>query len=207
MGKHKKKNGKFIYFSILIIIILAIVCISIMKLIEMQMPKHTAETSESTEEQEELEIVKPEKEDTIVTVDFPEKLGEYDIIGKIIIPKISLEKNILNKTDKKTLDTSVTWFWGPNADEPSVNVSGNVSIIGHNNSDFQRLDELEIGDEFSLISKDGRKVEYQIYDSFTVAPNNVSCIEQDGSDRREITLITCTRGGLNRLIFKGRELP
>ena len=53
--------------------------------------------------------------------------------------------------------------------------------------------------------KVGDKVEYIIFDIYTIDPNDVSCVKSVEEGTREITLITCTNGHKNRLITKARE--
>ena len=142
------------------------------------------------------------KMDEIVSVeDMPNKMGNYTVIGQIVIEKIGVSKYILDKTTNNALDLSVTKFKGP-----EINKVGNFCITGHNYKGiFKRLNELEKGDEFYLIGKDGRKVTYVIYDKFSINPENEECLSQQTNGKREVTLITCDPGAVTRLILKADE--
>ena len=132
----------------------------------------------------------------------PETLKGYTIVGKLQIEKIDVDKYILGKTNDESLEVSVTKLWGG-----KINTPGNFSIIGHNREDqFIKLKKLDVGDEFSLTGRDGKKVTYQIYQIETVNPDNVDCIESKEDGTREATLITCTTSGLKRLVLKGKEI-
>lgn len=132
----------------------------------------------------------------------PETLKGYTIVGKLEIEKIDVDKYILGKTNDESLDISITKLWGG-----KINTPGNFSIIGHNREDqFIKLKKLEVGDEFSLTGRDGKKVIYQIYQIETVNPDNVDCIESKEDSTRQVTLITCTTSGLKRLVLKGKEI-
>lgn len=76
-------------------------------------------------------------------------------------------------------------------------IYGNTSITGHNymkRNLFGRLKELEIGDTFYIISKDGRKITYEVKEKVSgIDPNDTSCIEQDNDGKRKVTLITCDK--------------
>lgn len=136
-----------------------------------------------------------------VEVNMPEKIGQYEILGEIEIPKIDVKKYILDETTDESLNLSLTKFWGPNLHE-----TGNFSIIGHNyNNLFKRLKELEIGDTFTLTARNGERATYEVYKSYIIEPDDMDCIEDSLIGQREVTLITCTVGGTQRLIVKAQE--
>lgn len=136
-----------------------------------------------------------------VEVNMPEKMGQYEILGEIEIPKINVKKYILGETTDESLNLSLTKFWGPN-----LNETGNFSIIGHNyNNLFKRLKELEIGDTFTLTARNGEKGTYEVYKSYIIEPDDMDCIEDSLIGQREVTLITCTVGGAQRLIVKAQQ--
>ena len=56
------------------------------------------------------------------------EMGGYKVVGIIKIPKIDLEYPILEKTNKESLNISITKFWGN-----EINEIGNVTLAGHNN--------------------------------------------------------------------------
>ena len=71
--------------------------------------------------------------------------------------------------------------------------------------------ELERGDTVELEDMTGRKVEYAVYDTYVVNPDDTSCTSQLTADGkplpfRELTLITCTNYGTQRLVVKCREV-
>ncbi len=128
----------------------------------------------------------------------------YEVSAKLEIPKISLETYILQNYSVQALKICVTKFWGANANE-----IGNFCIAGHNYRNkkmFQDLKELEIGDRFFISDNKIGKVEYEIYDIYTVIPKDVSCLSQETNNKREVTLITCTSDSKKRIIVKAREL-
>ncbi len=68
---------------------------------------------------------------TVDTVDYPESVSGYSVIGKIEIDKIDIQSYIFEKTTKASLKLGATKFWGPDINEP-----GNICISGHN---YQKL--------------------------------------------------------------------
>ena len=64
--------------------------------------------------------------EVIQTIDA--EMGGYKVVGIIRIPKIDLEYPILEKTNKESLNISITKFWGN-----EINEIGNVTLAGHNN--------------------------------------------------------------------------
>ncbi len=133
-----------------------------------------------------------------------EQIGDYKVVGIIKIPKIDLEYPILEKTNKESLNLSITKFWGN-----EINEIGNVSLAGHNNLNgtmFGKTKKLEVGDIIELTDIQNVTLKYQIFKKYVIDPNDISCILPEQEDTREVTLITCTNGNKNRLILKAREI-
>ena len=127
----------------------------------------------------------------------------YKIEGIIEIPAIDIKYPIINETTKETMRVSITKFWGP---EP--NEIGNYTLAGHNYQDstlFGKTKYLKIGDIIKITNLKNETVEYEIFDIYVIDANDVSCVESVESGTREVTLITCTNGHINRLITKARE--
>lgn len=128
----------------------------------------------------------------------------YDVVGIINIPSINIKYPIINKTNDTTMKYSITKFSGGD-----INSIGNFTVAGHNNLNgtmFGKVKRLKIGDEIKMTDLYNNTVTYQIFDIYSVDPNDVSCLESVDENTREITLITCTNGHLNRLITKAREI-
>lgn len=140
---------------------------------------------------------------TVDTIGIPNQVGNYSVLGKIVISKIKIEQYILDTNDDAALELGTTKFYGPKLNEP-----GNFCIAGHNyNEIFGLLPNLEINDTFDIIDKENsRKVTYKIYNKYTVYPEDLDCLNQETNDKREVTLITCTPGNLTRLIIKAKEV-
>lgn len=143
------------------------------------------------------------QERTYIKEEIIEEYQGYKVAGKLEIPKISLETYILEEYSEQALNTSVTKFWGADA-----NQIGNFCVAGHNFQNknmFRNLKKLEIGDNLFLIDNKIGKLEYEIYQIETVVPENVECLDQDTEGKREITLITCTNDSSKRIIVKAQE--
>lgn len=137
-------------------------------------------------------------------INIPEQINGYTVIGKIEIAKIQLKTYILEDTNKETLNESVTKLCGPN-----INSVGNFCIIGHNYNSknmFKKLKNIEIGDKVLLTDIYEQTIEYEVYDKYKVYPKETKCLSQETNGEREVTLITCTTGGIKRLIIKAREI-
>lgn len=132
----------------------------------------------------------------------PKELKGFDIIGKIEIPKLKLAKYILSECTSKSLETSVAKLYGPR-----INKIGNFCIAGHNyNRVFGRIKSLEKDDPIILIDVYGNRVVYQVYDNYKTSPKDISCLNQNTGNEKEITLITCTMGATKRVIVKAIEV-
>lgn len=120
------------------------------------------------------------------------------------IDKIGLEYPVLSDTSDELLKISLNKLWGP-----KPNTVGNYVIIGHNYKTgkmFGRLKELQIGDTFTLEDLTGRVVTYKIYNRYVIDPTDVSCTSQLTDGQKEVTLVTCTSAGAERLVFKALEV-
>ena len=161
---------------------------------------------EAKEEKEEPPSQEPqEPQETLQAYqNMPQQINGYTVLGKLIIPKIELETYILDETNKTSLNTSVTKLEGP-----GINEVGNFCITGHNylNANmFGKLKKLEIGDTISMVDPYDRKIDYQVYAIEKVSPKDVSCVSQETEGDREVTLITCTLGAIQRLVVKCIEI-
>lgn len=132
----------------------------------------------------------------------PEKLKDFEIIGKIKIPKLNIEKYILSTTSTKSLKASVAKVCGP-----EINKIGNFCIAGHNyNKIFGKIKTLKKNDKIILTDVYGDNTVYEIYDIYKTSPKNISCLNQETNSEKEITLITCTAGATKRVIVKAVEV-
>lgn len=128
----------------------------------------------------------------------------YKIEGIIEIPKIGIKYPIIDNTTDETMAISITKFWGPKPNE-----IGNYTVAGHNNRDgtmFGKTKYLEIGDIIKLTNLNNETIEYKIFNIYSIDPNDLSIIESVEQNSKEITLITCTNGHINRLVTKAREI-
>ena len=132
---------------------------------------------------------------------------EYTTEGILKISKINIEYPILSATSPDLLYVSINKYWGPNPNE-----IGNYCIVGHyyeNGKMFGKLHKLKNGDTAELTDLSGKTVTYEVYDKYVVEPTDTSCTSQltaRNMQKRELTLITCTNGGKQRLVVKLREI-
>lgn len=132
----------------------------------------------------------------------PRKIEGYKVVGKIAIPKIKIEKYILEQTTEESLKLAVTKICGP-----EINRTGNFCIAGHNYGDtFGWISSLENGDIIEVTDTYNRTVNYGVYEIERVSPYDTSCLSQETSGEREITLVTCTLGAVKRVVVKAVEL-
>lgn len=134
----------------------------------------------------------------------PRDIKGNKVIGELIIPSINLDTYILEETNNKTLNVSVTKLTGPN-----INQVGNFCITGHNylkDNMFGKLKKVNKNDKITLIDTFGKEQEYVVYDKFEISPNDTSILNQNTNGKKEVTLITCTIGAIKRLVVKAVEI-
>lgn len=128
----------------------------------------------------------------------------YSTVAMISIPKIDVNYPVLAETSEALLKVAPCKFWGPNPNEV-----GNFCIVGHNYRNrkfFSKVITLVVGDRIELTDLSGRVITYQVYDKYTVDPEDVKCTSQLTNGRKEVTLITCTNDSKQRVVLKTREI-
>ena len=154
---------------------------------------------------EEVQITEILQEQEPSTVEYTTNSGvNYTVESILRIPRLEINYPVIAETTEELLKISINKYWGP---EP--NKVGNYCVVGHNYKNkkmFGRLSEAVNGDIVELEDVDGKVVKYSVYDKFTVEPTDTSCTSQLTNGRRELTLITCTNYGTQRLVVKAREV-
>lgn len=118
-SKSKKKRTIIVVATIIIAILIIYFIISLRNsnneesvtenIIEEEVPQNEV----TEKDQESFEMVD--------VSDMPTKKGGYGVLGKIVIEKIDVENYILNETTDASLNLAVTWFWGPDPYNRTVN--------------------------------------------------------------------------------------
>lgn len=154
---------------------------------------------------DDTEVIDEVAEEPITNASYTGSNGvTYTYESILTIPKIGIEYPILSDTDDELLKISLNKFWGG-----SPNSVGNYCIVGHNYKSgkmFGKLSQIYNGDKVYLKDLSGKTVEYKVYDRYIVYPEDVACTSQVTNGLREMTLITCTNQGKQRLIIKCREV-
>lgn len=204
-----KKNR--IELIILIIIILVGIFLYIKhgdkeELEEYNYTKHT--NSQTYSDMKNINELKEKIGKNIIQVEeytcMPKDINGYKVIGKLSIASINLDTYILEKTNNKTLNLSVTKLEGPD-----INTVGNFCITGHNylkSNMFGKLKKVNKDDKIILTDTFGKEQEYIVYDKFEISPDDTDILSQNTNGKKEVTLITCTIGALKRLVVKAVEM-
>ena len=126
-------------------------------------------------------------------------------IGVLKISKIDLALPVVDGVTKSKLKVAV----GRVPRTAEIGSIGNAVIAGHRSYSFgkyfNRLGELEIGDVIEYQSKDGKAMNFEVYNIRTIMPGDQSAFRQP-KDFAEITLYTCTpiRVASHRLLIIAR---
>lgn len=128
----------------------------------------------------------------------------YTVESYLRIPVLDIDYPIIAETSEELLKISLNKYWGC-----APNEVGNYCVVGHNYKNrkmFGRLAEITNGDIVELEDMSGRTIEYEVYDMYTVEPEDTSCTSQLTNGKKELTLITCKEYGTKRLVVKAREV-
>lgn len=171
---------------IIIIAIILIVIMAIFAIYKIFFANQKEQVIEEAEPVSELKMV--------------ESVEGYKVLGKIIIKDLNIEQYILNSVEDKALENGVGKLYGE-----TLNNYGNFCIAGHNKENFfEKLSELEVGDEFTIVDRKLEETIYEVKEIYTVEPDDLKCLIQN-EDKVEITLITCENGATTRLVVKAEE--
>lgn len=139
------------------------------------------------------------------TVEYKTQEGQnYQIEAIVSIPKLDIKYPVISETSPELLKISVNKYWGP-----APNEIGNYCIVGHNYKNktmFGRLSEIQINDVIELEDVKNNSIKYRVYEKYNIDPTDTSCTSQLTNGRKEITLITCSNYGTQRLVVKAREI-
>ncbi|PAD35248.1 class D sortase [Terribacillus saccharophilus] len=119
---------------------------------------------------------------------------------KLEIPSIELEQYVLNETTDENLAAALTQI--KTNQNPAKD---NFSIAGHRgyrgDRFFRQLPEVKAGAEIKLQDKDATYI-YEVDSVKIVEPNDIAILEN--TDKPEITLVTCTLSGKQRVAVTGK---
>jgi len=191
-----------IYKIVLVFLIIAIIVISVIVGI-----KYIKEYTSEAETKEVIASINEKlnnSDSKEVITEIDEEIKGHKVVGIIKIPEVDLEYPILEITTEETLNLSITKFWGN-----EINEIGNVTLAGHNNLSgvmFGKIKKLKNGDIIELTDVQNTTLKYEVFKTYIIDPNDISCILPEEEGTREVTLITCTTGGKDRFIVKAREI-
>lgn len=158
------------------------------------------------EEKHQNEIIDTNNKPKVDTATYTSTDGvKYTTESVLKIPSIGIEYPVLSETSPDLLFVSINKYWGPKPNEV-----GNYCIVGHYYESgimFGKLHKLKNKDIAELTDLSGRTIKYQVYDKYVVEPTDTRCTSQLTNGKKELTLITCTNYGKQRLIVKLREVP
>ena len=199
--------GKFEKCAIYIVLVLIIViCLEIINVFQKSTTDYDEETYSKVYDQ--YNAIEEENDEYGVSR-IPEENSEEKevddnlVLGIIEIPKIGVSYPVISTTTAEYLKIAPTKLAGV-----GLNEKGNCSIIGHNYENdkfFSKLGDLSKDDVVYIKEKDGMKRVYSVTEKKEISANDVSCLEQNTNDKRQVTLITCTNVKNKRLVVKCEE--
>lgn len=152
----------------------------------------TAAYTEMTQESEVLGTI---------TDPMPEAGSE---IGLLTIPKIGAELPVTAGVTEEQLKISEGWVM----QTAPIGSAGNAVVAGHRSYTwgwhFNRLDELEPGDEIFYTKKGGETMHFVVSETLTVEPDDPAVFAVPSAGLAQLTLYTCTpvRIATHRLIVR-----
>lgn len=153
-------------------------------------------------ERSEANIIEEEKEEPKTVTYTASNGNQYDVIATLNIPSLGIKYPILSSTSETLLKVSLNKYWGANPNEV-----GNMVILGHNYENtkfFSKLPNIKIGDIVKITDLTGKTLDYEVYETDIIDPDDNSCTSQLTDGHTEITLITCYNKGAKRFVAKAR---
>ena len=201
-NKNIEKEIKIPFFiPIIIVIIIGLLMAKndIFKTVAKEEPKNIEESIMPVISPEDLQEGNKDVETVTYTAGDGKK---YDVIATLNIPTLGINYPILSTTSEALLKVALNRYWGANPNEV-----GNMVVLGHNYENtkfFSKLNKINIGDIVQITDLSGRTLDYEVYDTFIIAPDDNDCTSQLTNGHTEITLITCHNRALQRFVVKAR---
>jgi sortase A len=107
------------------------------------------------------------------------------VLGQFEVPRLGLSYVLLEGTDNQTLGRSVGHVEGTGL----PGGPGNISIAGHRDTHFRKLEWIHRDDEIVLTARDGTRDVYSVEWSRLFAPGDIQVLDE--SHGPAVTLITC----------------
>lgn len=166
-------------------------------------PADTADTSEIKNPLDNLNSIENTGNSSNNPDDGKVYMEGYEVIGSIKIPKTGIEYPILERQTTRSLELSITKFYGV-----GLNEIGNVTLTGHNYRNglfFSDNKKLAIGDQILITDNSGTTITYIIYNIYETTPDDAEYMRRDTNGKREISLSTCNDDSSRRLIILAAE--
>jgi sortase A len=112
-------------------------------------------------------------------------LAPGTVLGQFDVPRLGLSYVLLEGTDSRTLDRSLGHVEGTGM----PGSAGNISIAGHRDRHFRKLEWIQRDDQIVLTARGGAQYVYRVEWSRVFKPGDVQVL--DASHGPAITLITC----------------
>ena len=107
------------------------------------------------------------------------------VLAQFEVPRLGLSYILLEGTDNRTLGRSVGHVEGTGM----PGSAGNISIAGHRDTHFRKLEWIHRDDEIVLTSREGKRDVYRVEWSRLFTPGDIQVLDE--SHGPAITLITC----------------
>lgn len=147
-----------------------------------------------------------ELEDIISAVSSDQELAEVVTYKNVLdIPKIECQAYIGEGVSAYNLARGV----GHHTETVKPGAIGNSVVCGHASRSFKclfnRLEEMQVLDEFYVYDSAGEKHTYTIIRRFVASPGQLSILDNTDDGRSTMTIYTCTEGGTMRFVLVGTE--
>ena len=182
-NKYENKTISIPLFKLIFIILIIVLSIRIVFLFFNKSVSEADASNDTTNSETQ------ENDKTKVYTYTAENGKTYDMIGSLEIPSLDIKYPILSTTSEESLKVSLTKYWGGNPNEV-----GNLCILGHNFKDskfFGNLLNIEKNAIIKVTDIDGNTLDYKVYETSIVEPEDTSCTSQLTDGHTEVTLITC----------------
>ena len=157
---------------------------------------------EQTLEDDKDEETNVEEEQTSISKENETILKEGGVIGIIEIPSIDIRYPVMEGTGSAVLNAGI----GHIPETAGIGESGNCVLCGHNGSRygtfFTPLNQISIGDDVTIIDKNGQTHIYEVTGTEVVNPYDNSIKTQ--GEEKELTLFTCSQKGTMRFVVRCR---
>lgn len=158
------------------------------------------EFTQAVEEEQDEETTDETKKQAAISKEDAALFEKGEVIAILTIEELGIRYPVVEGADAANLNVAI----GHLSETAGIGATGNCVLAGHNGSRygeyFTHLNEIAVGNEVSLMDKDGQVFLYIVEETYITDPYDNSI--KDQKENKELTMFTCVQRGSKRFVVR-----